>query len=147
MRLALGIRWRAGLVLVSALFAPACGSSSGGGAGSSGAPVIDNLRVAYSPTNPTTGALVQVGLVVDVIDTDGDWVGGQCRFVTGNQLEVPVQTPGLPTNATSGTAICAFVETFTNDEFHIDLVLVDRAGHESNVLGGDVQLEGRRPRR
>lgn len=146
MRVALAIRWRAGLVLGSVLLAAACGSS-GGGAGTSGAPAIDNLRVAYSPAAPTPGALVEVGLLVDVVDADGDWVGGQCRFVTGNQLEVPVQTSGLPANATSGTAVCAFIETFTNDQVRIDLALVDRAGHESNIVSGVVVLQGRGPRR
>ncbi len=139
-------RRRAWVLLGVALLATACGSS-GGGAGSSGAPVIDNLRVTYSPAAPIVGALVQVGLLVDVVDADGDWVGGLCRFVTGNQLEVPVSTSGLPANATSGTAICAFVETFTNDQVRIDLVLVDRTGHESNVVSGEVVLQGRGPRR
>ena len=136
-------RWH---LLGVALLATACGSS-GSGTGTSGAPAIDNLRVAYSPGAPIIGALVEVGLLVDVVDADGDWVGGQCRFVTGNQLEVPVQTSGLPANATSGTGICAFIETFANDQVRVDLVLVDRAGHESNILSGEVVLQGRGPRR
>jgi hypothetical protein len=114
---------------------------------SSNTPTISNLRVTYSTPAPTARAVVEVGLLVDVVDADGDWVGGQCRFVTGNQLEVPVQTSGLPANATSGTAVCAFIETLTNDQVRIDLVLVDRAGRESNIVSGVVVLQGRGPRR
>jgi hypothetical protein len=56
-----------------------------------------------------------VAFLVDVADADGDWVGGQCEFVTGNQLVAPVQTTGLPANATTGTALCSFIETFQHD--------------------------------
>jgi hypothetical protein len=77
---------------------------------------------------------------------DGDWVGGQCAFVTGNQLVVPVQTSGLPANATTGTALCSFIETFQNNTRLIDLQLIDRAGHPSNVLAGQATLEGRSPK-
>ena len=79
---------------------------------------------------------------MDVVDADG--VLGQCQFVTGNQLVVPVQTTGLPANATSGTALCPFIETFQNDTVSIALRLVDQVGHQSNVLQGLATLEGRR---
>jgi len=93
------------------------------------------------------GTLIQVTFLVDVTDPDGDWVGGQCEFTTGDQLVVPVQTTGLPANATSGTALCSFIETFENDTRLIDIRLVDRAGHQSNVISALADIEGRRPRR
>ncbi len=126
-----------------ALLAAACGSDGGSGPSSGNAPSISNLRVSYTPGNPSPGVLTQVTFLVDVADPDGDWVGGQCEFVTGNQLAVPVQTSGLPATATTGTALCSFVETFQNDARRIDLRLVDRAGHPSNVLSGLANLEGR----
>jgi hypothetical protein len=52
----------------------------------------------------------------------------------------------LPASATTGTAFCSFIETFQNNTRLINLRLVDRAGHASNVLGGQAQLEGRRAR-
>jgi len=57
---------------------------------------------------------------------------------------VPVLTQGLPANATTGTAFCSFIETFQNEARLIDLRLIDRAGHPSNVLEGQAILEGRR---
>jgi hypothetical protein len=89
---------------------------------------------------------MRVQFVVDVVDADGDWVPGQCHFVTGNQLVVPVQTPapGLPSNATSGTAVCEITDVFDDETVQVDLAVVDQAGHESNILSGLVQLEGRR---
>jgi hypothetical protein len=88
----------------------------------------------------------QVQFIVDVVDPDGDWVRGLCRFVTGDQLELPVETPapGLPSNATSGTAVCGFVEIFQNETVEIDLTVVDQAGHQSNIVSGLVNLEGQR---
>lgn len=133
------------LPLGLALLVAACGS--GGGSGSSNAPIISNLRVSYSPDNPISGAVIQVGFIVDVVDADGDWVLGQCRFVTGNQLELPIQAAGLPANATSGTAVCVLVETFENDEVQIDLAVEDQAGHQSNILSALVTLERGRDRR
>jgi hypothetical protein len=138
-------RWRFALwPLGVTLLAAACGSDGGSGP-SSNAPTISNLRVSYTPGNPSPGVQTQVTFLVDVADADADWVGGQCEFVTGNQLVVPVQTAGLPANATTGTALCSFIETFQNDTRLIDLRLIDRAGHPSNVLGGEATLEGRSP--
>ena len=135
--------WPLGLVLLVA----ACGSDNGTGTSTSpNAPNITNLRVSYTPTIAIPGTLIQVTFLVDVTDPDGDWVGGQCEFTTGDQLVVPVQTTGLPANATSGTALCAFIETFQNDTVRIDLRLADRAGHVSNVISGLATLEGPRPR-
>jgi hypothetical protein len=136
-------RWRLLLwPLGVALLAAACGSDGGSGS-SSNEPNISNLRVSYTPGNPIPGTQTQVTFLVDVVDADGDWVGGQCEFVTGNQLVVPVQTTGLPSNATTGTALCSFSEIFQNDTRLIDLRLVDRAGHPSNVVEGQANLEGR----
>jgi hypothetical protein len=106
-------------------------------------PTIANLRVSYSPSNPFTGQTIQVGFIVDVVDPDGDWVLGSCRFVTGAILDLPIQTSGVPTNATSGTAACFLNEVFQNNTVRIDIVVVDQAGHQSNVLIGLVNLEGR----
>lgn len=125
-----------------ALLAAACGSD-GGSNSSANAPNISNLRVSYTPGNPSPGVQTQVTFLVDVVDNDGDWVDGQCEFVTGNELVVPVQTTGLAANATTGTALCSFIETFQNNTRLIDLRLRDRAGHASNVLEGQAQLEGR----
>ena len=102
--------------------------------------------MSYASATPIPGTLIQVTFLVDVTDPDGDWVGGQCEFTTGDQLVVPVQTAGLPANATSGTALCSFIETFQNDTVRIDLRLADRAGHVSNVISGLATLEGPRPR-
>ena len=125
-----------------AILLAACGSDGGSGS-SSNAPTISNLRVSYTPPNPFTGQVVQVGFIVDVVDADGDWVLGHCRFVTGNVLDLPIQTSGLATNATSGTALCPLNETFLNSTVRIDMVVVDQAGHQSNVVSGTVNLEGR----
>ena len=133
------------LVVGLGLFAAACGG--GGGTGPSpNAPTISNLRVSYSPPVPLRGVTMRVQFVVDVVDADGDWVPGQCHFVTGNQLVVPVQTPapGLPSNATSGTAVCEIIDVFDDETVQVDLAVVDQAGHQSNILSGLVQLEGRR---
>ena len=127
-----------------ALLAAACGSDGGGSGSSANAPNISNLRVSYTPGNPSPGVQTQVTFLVDVADADGDWVGGQCEFVTGDQLVVPIQTQGLPANATTGTALCPFIEVFQNNARLIDLRIVDRAGHPSNVLEGQANLQGRR---
>jgi hypothetical protein len=129
------------ILLELAAVLSACGS--GGGSGSSNAPTISNLRVSYTPSNPFTGQTIQVGFIVDVLDPNGDWVLGSCRFVTGNILDLPIQTSGVPTNATSGTAACFLNEVFQNETVRIDLVVVDQAGNLSNVLSGLVNLEGR----
>ena len=131
-----------------ALLVAACGSGGGSGSSSNG-PTISNLRVSYSPGNPAPGSPTRVQFIVDVVDPDGDWVLGQCRFVTVDQLVVPVETPapGLPSNATSGTAVCGLVEIFQNDTVQIDLTVVDQAGHQSNIVSGLVNLEGTQPRR
>src|SRR5262249_58625236 len=74
-----------------------------GGPGSRGLGVVGGwLRAGL--------ALLQVGFIVDVVDADGDGVLGHCRFVTGSVLDLPIQTSGLATNATSGTAVCPFNE-------------------------------------
>jgi len=129
------------------LLLAACGSNGGSTGSSSNAPTISNLRVSYSPSPPVGGFSNQVGYIVDVVDADGDWVLGVCRFVTGNVLELPIQTSGLATNATSGTAMCFQNEVFTNTTVQIDMVVVDQAGHQSNVLSGLVNLEARSPAR
>ena len=126
-----------------ALLLAACGS--GGGAGPSpNAPTISSLRVSYFPANPTTGTVTQISFIVDVVDPDGDWVLGRCQFVTGDQLPLPIQAPGTPTGATSGTATCTFVTAFQDEDVRVDLSVVDQAGHQSNVLSGTVALQ--RPR-
>jgi len=122
-----------GLALVLA----ACGGSGGTGS-SANAPLIGNLRVSYSPP-PALGAVTQVSFIFDVSDADGDWVLGRCTFITG-VLEPPIQTGGLPTNATSGTGTCVVSETFTNTERLIELVIEDQAGHQSNVVSALVIL-------
>jgi hypothetical protein len=131
-----------------ALLAAACGSG-GGSPVSPNTPTIANLRVSYVSGIPTLGAPTEVQFIVDVVDPDGDWVLGRCRFVTGDQVEVPVETPapGLPSNATSGVAVCTQVVIFLNQPFVIYLSVVDQAGHQSNVVSGLVNLEGRRARR
>jgi hypothetical protein len=131
--------WLLGLAFLAA----ACGSDGGSGS-STNAPIISNMRVSYTPGNPSPGVQTQVTFLVDVADADGDWVGGQCEFVTGDQLVVPIQTTGLPANATTGTALCPFIEVFQNNARLIDLRIVDRAGHPSNVLEGQANLQGRR---
>jgi hypothetical protein len=89
--------------------------------------------------------MTEIGFIVDVVDPDGDWVLGRCQFVTGDQLALPIQTaPGVPTSATSGTATCFLVETFSNSTVRADLTVVDQAGHQSNVLSGLVTVEGAR---
>jgi hypothetical protein len=135
--------WRLPWPLGLALLAAACGSDGGSGSPTN-APIISNMRVSYTPGNPSPGVLTQVTFLVDVADADGDWVGGQCEFVTGDQLVVPIQTTGLPANATTGTALCPFIEVFQNNARLIDLRIVDRAGHPSNVLEGQANLQGRR---
>jgi hypothetical protein len=127
------------------LVAAACGGGSGTGP-SPNAPTIANLRVSYSPPVPLRGVTMTVQFIVDVVDADGDWVSGQCHFVTGDQLVVPVRTPapGLPPNATSGTAVCQIVDVFDDETVAVDLTVVDQAGHQSNILSGLAQLEGRR---
>jgi hypothetical protein len=103
-----------------------------------------NLRVSYSPPNPLPGTQVQVSFIVDVVDPNGDWVLGRCQFVTGDQLPLPIQAPGVPTDARSGTATCVWVGTFEDEEDRVDLTVVDQAGNQSNVLSATVILE--RPR-
>jgi hypothetical protein len=134
-----------GLVLLVAT----CSGCGGGSGPSPNAPTISNLRVSFAPGFPAIGAPTQVQFIVDVVDPDGDWVLGECHFVTGNQLVVPVETPapGLASNATSGTAVCGLVEIFQNETVQIDLTVVDQAGHQSNIVSGLVNLEGRRARR
>jgi hypothetical protein len=129
-----------------ALLAAACGSDGGSGS-SANAPTISNMRVSYTPANPIFGTVTQVTFLVDVVDPDGDWVGGQCEFVTGNQLVVPAQSAGLSPNPTVGIALCTFIERFGDETRQIDLRLVDRAGHQSNVISALADIEGRRPRR
>ena len=127
-----------------ALIAAACGGGSGTSM-SANAPTIANLRVSYSPL-PIVGHPTKVTFLVDVTDADGDWVLGQCQFVTGDQVVVPVETSGLPVNATSGTALCSFIEIFLDELVAINLAIEDQAGHRSNVLSALADLEGRRPR-
>lgn len=137
-------RWLLHLGLIFLL--AACGSD--GGSGPSNAPTISNLRVSYTPPSPGPGTVTQVQFIVDVVDPDGDWVLGRCRFVTGNQVELPIQTvAGVPANAPSGTATCVLVEVFADDTVQVDLTVVDQAGHQSNVLSALVTLEGEQARR
>jgi hypothetical protein len=139
----LRLLWPIGLAVLAA----GCDDDDGSGPSSSpNAPIISNLRVSYNPGNPTVGTLTQVTFLVDVADPDGDWVDGQCAFVTGNQLVVPVQPAGGRARTQTGTALCSFVVTFLNDTRQIDLRLVDGAGHASNVLSGLANLEGRSTR-
>ena len=124
-------------------------SDGGSAAVSPNAPTISNLRVSFAPDNPVLGAPTRVQFIVDVVDPDGDWVLGLCRFVTGDQVEVSVETPapGLPSNATSGVAVCAQVVIFLNQPYVIYLTVVDQAGHQSNIVSGLVNLERRPARR
>ena len=101
--------------------------------------------MSYTPGNPSPGTQTQVTFLVDVADADGDWVGGQCEFVNGRSARGAGPDDGLPANATTGTALCPFIETFQNDTRLIDLRLVDQAGHASNVVAGQANLEGPRP--
>jgi hypothetical protein len=117
----------------------ACGGG-GGSTTSPNTPTITNLRVGYLPATPVKGQPVQVIFFVDVVDPNGDWVGGTCSFISGN-VNVPMQAPGLPANATSGTGQCVLNQTFSNTSVEVDLVLVDQAGNQSNVLSGLVQVE------
>jgi hypothetical protein len=116
----------------------ACGG--GGSTTSSNAPTISNLRVSYSPTTPVTGQAVQLTFFVDVVDPNGDWVGGTCSFISGN-VNVPIQAPGLAANATSGTGQCIVNQIFANTSVEVDLLVLDRANNQSNVLSGLVQVE------
>ena len=97
--------------------------------------------MSYSPPSPALRQATQISFIVDVVDPDGDWVGGSCRFVSGNG-DLPIQPSGLPANATSGTAVCILSEAFANSTVQVDLAVVDRAGHLSNVLSGLVNVEG-----
>jgi hypothetical protein len=97
--------------------------------------------VGYSPFPPVKGQAAQVIFFVDVADPNGDWVGGKCHFGTG--VNVPLQAPGVPANATSGTGQCVVNETISNTTVEIDLSVIDLAGNQSNVLSGTVGLEGR----
>ena len=117
----------------------ACGGSGGSGT-SPNAPSIANLRVSYSPPSPALGQATQISFIVDVVDPDGDWVGGSCRFTSGSG-DLPIQPSGLPANATSGTAVCILAEAFGNSTVQVDLAVVDRAGHLSNILSGLVNIE------
>ncbi len=138
-----GVIGRAARPLALAFLLAACGSGGGGGAGPSpNAPTIGNLRVSYSPSNPVQGVVTQIGFTVDVVDTNGDWVNGQCRFVTGDQLELPIQTAaGVSPNATSGTATCLLVRSFDDEEIYVDLTVLDRAGNQSNLLSALMTVE------
>jgi hypothetical protein len=60
---------------------------------------------------------------------------------------VPAQSAGLSPNPTVGIALCTFIERFGDETRQIDLRLVDRAGHQSNVISALADIEGRRPRR
>jgi hypothetical protein len=119
----------------------ACGSSGGGTGTSPNAPTITNLRVSYSPPNPVKGQATQVSFIVDVVDPDGDWVGGSCVFISGSG-DLPIQTSGLPPNALTGTAICTLAEPFGNTTIRVDLAVRDRAGNFSNTLSGELNIEG-----
>jgi hypothetical protein len=129
------------LLLGPILFLAACGSSNSSGS-SGNAPTIANLRVAYSPPNPFTGQVVQVFFIMDVVDPNDDWVGGSCRFVTGNILDLPIQASGVSADGKAGTATCVLTETFQNSTVHVDMVVIDQAEHQSNVLSGMLNLEG-----
>jgi len=118
----------------------ACGTTSNSTTSSTNAPTISNLRVAYVPAPPVTGQAVQVVFFVDVSDPNGDWVGGTCSF-TSSSVNVPIQAPGLSATATSGTGQCVTSGTFTNTTVQVSLVVVDRAGNESNTLTGSVNVE------
>jgi hypothetical protein len=118
----------------------ACGGSGSGSGTSPNAPTITNLRVSYSPPNPVKGQATQVSFIVDVVDPNGDWVGGSCVFISGNG-DLPIQASGLPPNALTGTAICTLAEAFGNSTVRIDLAVRDRAGNLSNVLSGEVNIE------
>jgi hypothetical protein len=101
--------------------------------------------VSYSPASPAVGQATQISFIVDVVDPDGDWVGGSCVFVSGSG-SLPIQDSGLPSNAPSGTAVCVLSEPFGNSTVRVDLAVVDRAGNGSNTLSGMVVIEGpRRP--
>lgn len=113
----------------------ACGGGGGAGPSNPNAPAIANLRVSYTPSNPLEGAPVQIAFFVDVVDPDGDWVNGTCQFTTADQIALPIAVgPGVPANATSGTATCLLIETFQNEWIRVDLTVVDRAGNQSNIL-------------
>jgi len=127
------------LLLGLACLLVACGSGGGGGT-SPNSPTITNLRVSYSPAQPVVGQAIQVSFIVDVVDPDGDWVGGSCVFTSGSG-QLPIQASGLPPNATTGTAVCVLSELFGNSTVTVDLAIVDRAGHLSNVLSGRVIIE------
>ena len=103
--------------------------------------------MSYVPANPIPGVIVQIGFIVDVSDSDGDWVNGRCHFVRGDQLELPIRTAaGVPTNATSGTATCFYTAPFQNDENRVDIAVIDWAGNQSKVLSAAVTLERIQPR-
>lgn len=119
----------------------ACGSSSSSGS-SANAPTITNLQVGYSPSNPFTGQVVQVAFIMNVLDPNADWVGGSCRFVTGNILNLPIQASGVSADGRIGTATCILTEVFQNSTVRVDIVVIDQAGNQSNVLSGLVNLEG-----
>ena len=143
-----GVIGRATRPLALAFLLAACGSGGGGGSGPSpNAPRIENLRVSYVPANPVPGVVTQIGFIVDVVDSDGDWVNGRCHFVTGDQLVLPIRTAaGVPTNATSGTATCFYTAAFQGEDNRVDLAVRDRAGNQSNVLTAAVTLERIRSR-
>jgi hypothetical protein len=42
--------------------------------------------------------------------------------------------------------VCGLVQIFQNETVQIDLTVVDQAGHQSNIVSGLVNLEGRRTR-
>jgi hypothetical protein len=115
-------------------------NGSGSSTTAPNAPTISNLRVGYVPTTPVKGQPVQIVFLVDVVDPNGDWVGGTCSFISGAG-NVPIQAPGVPTNATSGTGQCVVAGTFTNTSVEVDLVVIDQAGKQSNVLSGLVSVE------
>jgi hypothetical protein len=135
------------LTLTLGLLATACGSDGGPALSPNATDHFQPARVLRA-REPVGRAPTRVQFIVDVVDPDGDWVLGLRRFGTGNQLEVPVETPapGLPSNARIGTALCGLVEIFQNETVQIDLTVVDQAGHQSNIVSGLVNLEGRRTR-
>lgn len=118
----------------------ACNGNSGSTTSSANAPTISNLRVGYVPATPVKGQSVEIVMFVDVVDPNGDWVGGTCNFTTGSGT-VAIEAPGLAANATSGTGQCVVTETFANTTVTVELAVVDRAGNQSNILTGSVQVE------
>jgi hypothetical protein len=139
-------------MILLALLSGCGGGHSSGPSASGPTPAIANLRTTLQPRTCTVSGLTgsRLDVAFDYADADGDLNGGTAETTTtfltstnrpvGDQFNrnFPIVTAEGTRAGTLSSAVCVRFGILSS-KLRLDVAVIDRAGHSSNVLSAEVQ--------